>query len=161
MSLENYQKKRDFTKTKEPVGKAVFEYQNRFVVQKHQARTLHYDFRLEMSEESHGGEIVLKSWAIPKGMPEKFGIKRLAIVTEDHPVAYINFEGIIPEGSYGAGKVEIWDKGSYNLISREPRSLLFELKGKKLSGKYRLVLFKPPKNWLVFKVEEKMGKESI
>jgi DNA ligase D-like protein (predicted 3'-phosphoesterase) len=116
----------------------------RFVVQKHYARSLHYDFRLEMDE-------VLKSWAVPKGPPKTSGIRRLAVLVDDHELDYIDFEGEIEEGSYGAGKVEIWDRGDYELLEREPRKLRFTLKGKKLKGTYALINFRD-KNWLLIKL---------
>jgi DNA ligase D-like protein (predicted 3'-phosphoesterase) len=116
----------------------------RFVVQKHDATRLHYDFRLEMDE-------VLKSWAIPKELPTVPNIKRLAVEVEDHPVSYITFEGTIPEGEYGAGTVEIWDKGTYTLKSRSNNTIVFTLHGQKLAGDYMLVRFKEDKNWLFFK----------
>ena len=114
-----------------------------FVVQKHWATHLHYDFRLEMNG-------VLKSWAVPKGIPMKRGIKRLAVQTEDHPLSYANFEGVIPKGFYGAGKVKIWDKGKYKLIKKSKDEIIFELHGKKLIGRYVLVRMKG-NNWLIFK----------
>jgi DNA ligase D-like protein (predicted 3'-phosphoesterase) len=116
----------------------------RFVVQKHDATRLHYDFRLEMDE-------ALKSWAIPKELPTVPNIKRLAVEVEDHPVSYITFEGTIPEGEYGAGTVEIWDKGTYTLKSRSNNKIVFTLHGQKLAGDYILVRFKEDKNWLFFK----------
>ena len=116
----------------------------RFVVQKHDATRLHYDFRLEMDE-------VLKSWAIPKELPTVPNIKRLAVEVEDHPVSYITFEGTIPEGEYGAGTVEMWDKGTYTLKSRSNNTIVFTLYGQKLAGDYILVRFKEDKNWLFFK----------
>ncbi len=116
----------------------------RFVVQKHDATRLHYDFRLEMDG-------VLKSWAIPKEPPTEPNIKRLAVEVEDHPVSYITFEGTIPEGKYGAGTVEIWDKGTYTLKSRSNNKIVFTLHGEKLVGDYILVRFKEDKNWLFFK----------
>lgn len=144
--LETYQRKRHFGATSEPSGKIGPETQNRFVVQKHQASHLHYDFRLELDG-------VLKSWAVPKGPPEKAGEKRLAVAVEDHPVDYINFEGTIPEGEYGAGTVEIWDRGNFKLLKRESQLIDFELAGKKLHGNYALI--QPPKfeakNWLLIK----------
>jgi DNA ligase D-like protein (predicted 3'-phosphoesterase) len=119
----------------------------RFVVQKHYATHLHYDFRLEMDG-------VLKSWAIPKEPPQEPGIKRLAIQVEDHNLSYIDFEGEIPKGMYGAGKVEIWDKGEYEIISREQGKIEVILNGKKLNGQYVLLNFKE-NNWLFFKSESK------
>lgn len=120
-----------------------------FVIQKHHARHLHYDLRLEI-----GG--VLKSWAVPKEPPVKPGIKRLAVQVEDHPLDYADFEGIIPEGHYGAGRVEIWDKGTYRLLERSDTKIVFELHGKRLQGKYALIKLRPgkdPKNWLFFKTK--------
>jgi len=116
----------------------------RFVIQKHKATHLHYDFRLEM-------EGVLRSWAVPKGLPERQGIKRLAVAVEDHPLDYIDFEGVIPEGQYGAGVVEIWDKGEYEIESAEERKLVFNIKGKRIKGRYALIHTKG-KNWLIFKL---------
>ena len=118
-----------------------------FVVQKHEAKHLHYDFRLELDG-------VLKSWAVPKGIPTKEGIKHLAIQTEDHDLSYANFEGVIPEGEYGAGKVEIWDKGTYELESRKDWKIVFVLHGKKLKGRYTILKFKD-NQWLIFKAKEK------
>ncbi|MDL1956076.1 MAG: 3'-phosphoesterase [Candidatus Desulfofervidus auxilii] len=117
-----------------------------FVVQEHHATHLHWDFRLALDG-------VLKSWAIPKEPPTKKGLKRLAIQTEDHDLEYANFEGEIPPGHYGAGKVIIWDKGNYELLKREPDKLIFVLHGKRLKGTYVLLRF--PKGgegaWLFFK----------
>lgn len=144
MSLEKYWEKRDFDKTPEPKGRVLKTSKNRFVVQEHWASHHHFDFRLEMDG-------VLKSWAVPKGVPEEKGKKVLAIQTEDHPVSYINFEGEIPEGCYGAGIVKIFDKGKYELIERAENKIVFELKGKKLKGKYVLLKFKKPNQWLLFK----------
>lgn len=114
------------------------------MIQKHQASHLHYDLRLER-------EGVLKSWAVPKTPPTEKGVKRLAIQTEDHPVEYAKFEGKIPEGQYGAGKVEIWDEGEFILEKEEEGKLIFEIKGEKLQGTYCLIRFKGKKNWLFFK----------
>jgi DNA ligase D-like protein (predicted 3'-phosphoesterase) len=97
---------------------------------------------------------VLKSWAVPKGPPTEPGVRRLAIHVEDHDLDYIDFEGDIEEGSYGAGKVEIWDRGDYELLEREDRNLKFVLKGKKLKGTYNLFNFKE-KNWLMMKVKKR------
>ena len=119
-----------------------------FVIQKHHARNLHWDFRLEMDG-------VLKSWAVPKEPPTQIGLKRLAVQVEDHELDYADYEGDIPEGEYGAGKVEIWDKGTYELLSRKEKKLVFMLDGKKLKGKYTLVQFgKEQKNWLLFRAKE-------
>jgi len=154
MVLEKYKKKRKFAKTPEPKGKFQLRSSSRFVVQKHQARALHYDFRLELPEKIDKGAVVLKSWAVPKGVPTKAGIKHLAVAVEDHPVNYINFKGVIPKGQYGAGLVEIWDKGKFKLLEFGPKSLKFELKGKRLKGVYVLAQFtKEKRNWLVFKIK--------
>jgi len=122
-------------------------------VQKHAASTLHYDFRLELPEDISGGKVVLKSWAVPKGVPTEKGIKRLAITTEDHPVGYLDFAGEIPEGEYGAGTVEIWDTGTFELKNREEDRYEFVLHGEKLTGAYALI--HPAKfktnNWLLLK----------
>ncbi len=119
-----------------------------FVIHKHFARNLHFDLRLEMDG-------VLKSWAVPKEPPTIKGIKRLAIQVEDHPLNYANFEGEIPKGNYGAGKVEIWDAGTYELDDLKRDKIEFELHGKKLKGKYVLVKTKygkqKDKSWLFFK----------
>lgn len=116
----------------------------RFVVQEHHARHLHWDFRLEKDG-------VLKSWAVPKGVPEKKLIKRLAIQVEDHELDYIDFEGEIEEGEYGAGSVKIWDSGTYELESESVKTIVFDLKGKRLTGKYSLVHLKD-KQWLLIKL---------
>jgi len=115
-----------------------------FVIQKHQARRLHYDLRLEMDG-------VLKSWAVPKEPPLEPGVKRLAVEVEDHPLEYANFEGVIPEGMYGAGKVEIWDRGTYQLKHRSRDKIEFSLNGEKMRGDYVLIRFKGDKNWLLIK----------
>ncbi|MCP8319844.1 MAG: 3'-phosphoesterase [archaeon] len=119
----------------------------RFVVHEHWASHHHFDFRLEMNG-------VLKSWAIPKGPPVEHGVKRLAVEVEDHPLEYADFEGTIPEGEYGAGKVEIWDRGNYVLKTKTAREIRFELRGKKLNGEFVLLLIKEEKGrrqWLLFK----------
>ena len=144
MGLEEYKKKRNFKKTNEPKGDEKTSGGNIYVVQKHQARHLHYDLRLEMDG-------VLKSWAVPKEPPTEKAIRRLAVQVEDHPIDYANFEGAIPEGQYGAGTVEIWDNGKYFLKERDEGKLVFEINGKKLRGEYCLVRFKGRKNWLFFK----------
>lgn len=116
-----------------------------YVIQKHYATHLHYDLRLEING-------VLKSWAIPKSPPLEKGVKRLAVITEDHPIEYANFEGIISNGQYGAGKVEIWDKGIFNLIKHETNKIVVDIDGNKLKGKYCLIKFKDEgKNWMLFK----------
>jgi DNA ligase D-like protein (predicted 3'-phosphoesterase) len=147
MGLEEYRKRREFGRTPEPAGEVGEGEGNRFVVQRHQASHLHYDFRLEM-------EGVLKSWAVPKGVPEEPGVRRLAVQTEDHPVDYIDFSGTIPEGEYGAGTVEIWDKGTFRLDNKSDREIEFNLQGYRLQGDYVLV-HTDGKNWLLLKRKEK------
>lgn len=121
--------------------------QQRFVVHEHHATHLHWDFRLELDG-------VLKSWAVPKEPPTQPGIRRLAVEVEDHPLSYIDFQGVIPEGMYGAGTVKIWDKGVYTLESRKPDKLVFELQGEKMRGRYTLIRFSDrPENWLLFKTK--------
>ncbi|MFH1326923.1 MAG: DNA polymerase ligase N-terminal domain-containing protein [archaeon] len=119
-----------------------------FVIHKHKARNLHWDFRLES-----GG--VLKSWAIPKEPPREKNLKRLAIQVEDHSKSYANFQGEIKEG-YGKGIVKIWDKGNYKLEEKTPKKIVFYLQGKKLHGKYALIKTnygnKPEKSWLLVKL---------
>lgn len=150
MTLESYHKKRDFKKTQEPRGESGDDESNIFVVQKHYASHLHYDFRLAMDG-------VLKSWAVPKGLSDNPGDKRLAVMTEDHPLEYANFAGTIPAGEYGAGKVEIWDSGTWEPVGNlsdwtKTRKLEFILHGKKLQGAWVLIGLKDePKNWLLIK----------
>ena len=148
-SLYEYLSKRDFSATTEPVGGEKESKNKIFVVQEHHSRRLHYDLRLEKDG-------VLKSWAIPKGMPSSTNKKRLAVETEDHPLGYANFEGEIPEGQYGAGVVKIWDEGNYDLKTWEENIVEFTLKGKKLRGRYILVRLKKAgkKNWLLLKGKE-------
>ncbi len=154
MPLEEYKRKRRFDETPEPAGKVETKSTHRFVVQKHDATRLHYDFRLEM-------EGVLKSWAVPKGPSLDPADKRLAMQVEDHPVSYFDFEGNIPEGNYGAGTVMVWDLGTWQPLSPVPvegkyvpgteaeavamlakGDLKFRLHGKKLNGDFAIVKMK-------------------
>ncbi len=150
MPLEDYAKKREFGKTPEPPAKEPVKSSGKepiFVIHEHHASHLHYDLRLERDG-------VLKSWAIPKEPPLAQGIKRLAVAVEDHPLDYATFEGEIPEGQYGAGKVIIWDSGTYIAEKFSDKEIIADFKGKKLSGKYVLIktAFKGAKNsWLLFK----------
>jgi bifunctional non-homologous end joining protein LigD len=158
MGLAEYKRKRDFKKTAEPAGGKPLPRKvkgaSRFVIQKHAARRLHYDFRLEM-------EGVLKSWALPKGLPWKRGEKHLAVEVEDHPIEYEQFEGIIPEGQYGGGTVMVWDRGNYRVYGEQPVKSLKEgklhlvLDGEKAKGEWTLVRIRgrdDTKNqWLILK----------
>jgi len=131
--------------------------QTRFVVHEHRATHLHYDFRLEM-----GG--VLRCWAVPKGPSMNPVDKRLAVAVEDHPLDYIDFEGTIPEGEYGAGVVKIWDRGTYSVLDQEKDKIVFSLAGKKLKGNFALVrLKKGPKGneWLLIKQKDEPPGPSI
>jgi bifunctional non-homologous end joining protein LigD len=160
MGLGEYKKKRDFKKTPEPAGRERPSTTGRmFIIQKHAARRLHYDFRLE-----HGG--VLWSWAVPKGPSFDPKEKRLAVHVEDHPVEYGGFEGVIPEGEYGAGSVMLWDRGSWEPLGdpgaqyREGK-LKFRLHGEKLSGAWTLVRMggrgnEDGKNWLLIKEHDQL-----
>ena len=150
MSLNDYWEKRNFKRTAEPRGEKRTSKENVYVIQKHAATHLHYDLRLEMDG-------TLKSWAIPKDPPVESGVKRLAVQVEDHPMDYATFEGRIPNGEYGAGTVEIWDKGTFNLIDRKENKLIVEINGEKLKGPYVLVRLKDKKNWLFFKKKKKQA----
>ena len=146
--LQEYRSKRDFSKTPEPAGEGSAE-KPFFVVQDHHASSHHHDFRLLLDG-------VLKSWAVPKGVPEQPKLKRLAVQTEDHPVEYGSFEGTIPPGEYGAGEVKLFDRGEFELKESEEGKIVVQLYGKRLNGTYALVRFKgkedESKNWLVMKV---------
>src|SRR5579864_5857133 len=161
MALEQYKKKRDFRKTPEPAGasprsKKPAAAPLSFVVQKHAATRLHYDFRLEL-----GG--VLLSWAIPKGPSLDPGEKRLAVHVEDHPIEYGGFEGVIPAGQYGGGTVMLWDRGTWTPLDPDPEAavkkgaLKFRLDGQKLHGNWALVRMggkaagERHENWLLIK----------
>lgn len=167
MALEKYNEKRNFNDTPEPSGKKNSKSGFRFVVQRHHASRLHYDFRLEI-----GG--VLKSWAIPKGPSLDSKDKRLAMMVEDHPVDYIDFEGSIPEGNYGAGTVIVWDKGNFLPVDKDHKEitekqaleavesgeLKFAVKGKKLKGEFVLVQLKKAEQdnaWLLIKHKDQFA----
>jgi bifunctional non-homologous end joining protein LigD len=156
MSLKEYARKRDFGKTAEPEPVlAPGGKDRRFVIQKHDASRLHYDFRLELSR-------TLKSWAVPKGIPFAKGEKHLAVEVEDHPISYIDFEGTIPEGQYGGGTVMVWDRGTFEPLSKTPAKELksgklhFILNGTKLKGEWYLVRLRDQKQWLVIKAGNDM-----
>ena len=151
--LRRYREKRDFRQTREPRAdsprKRDASAEGRFVVQKHAASHLHYDFRLEM-----GG--TLKSWAVPKGVPTELGVKRSAFAVEDHPLGYIKFEGTIPKGQYGGGTVMVWDIGTYELLggSYAEGSLKLMLRGKKLKGEWHMFRIRSDDSkpvWLIVK----------
>lgn len=164
MSLTAYNKKRDFKQTSEPSGKENDQQEDEklaFVIQRHKASRLHYDFRLELDG-------VLKSWAVPKGPSLNPHDKRLAMMVEDHPYNYKDFTGVIPEGNYGAGIVEIWDSGTYTSIENkgkakedanllraglESGNLKFILRGQKVQGEFALVKLKDSEanSWLLIK----------
>ncbi len=161
--LKPYVEKRDFSITPEPGPQASPGPEGIFVVQKHNASRLHYDFRLEV-----GG--VLKSWAVPKGPSISPSDKRLAVETEDHPIAYADFEGVIPEGQYGAGAVIIWDKGHYrNMTQKDGTAVPIDdalrgghaaiwLYGRKLKGGYALTRTKM--GWILVKMRDEEAKSS-
>src|SRR5215213_1347039 len=160
MGLETYQKMRDFRRTPEPRGKVSKANGRRFVVQEHHASKLHFDFRLEV-----GG--VLKSWSVPRGPSLDPSEKRLAVETEDHPVEYLKFEGLIPEGEYGAGEHMRWDGGAYEVLGEETAAeqlaagrLDFALKGENLRGAFTLVKMKRREGeWLLFKRTDEFAEE--
>ena len=149
MTLTKYKQKRDLKKSGEPKAKIKKSKDKIWVIQEHHASHLHWDLRLEING-------VLKSWAIPKQPPRTKSVKRLAIQVEDHPLSYASFHGVIPKGNYGAGKVEIWDKGKYELIEKTKDKIEFKLHGKKLKGTYVLVKTnygnKPEKSWLFMRI---------
>ena len=165
MALKEYWKKRNFKQTPEPSGKVLKKDAHRFVVQKHHASHLHFDFRLEM-------EGVLKSWAVPKGPPLDPADKRLAMHVEDHPVSYFDFEGTIPEGNYGAGTVMVWDVGTWEPLGDAHEMLAhgdlkFRLKGKKLNGEFVLARMKSRRpgskgtEWLLIKKRDESVQEGF
>lgn len=173
MSLTTYNNKRDFKKTSEPSGNKNIQEDEKltFVIQRHKASRLHYDFRLEMDG-------VLKSWAVPKGPSLNPQDKRLAMMVEDHPYDYKDFTGVIPEGNYGAGIVEIWDSGTYTSLedkgnAKEDEKLLkaglesgnlkFILFGKKVKGEFALVRLKgsDSNSWLLIKHRDSFATDEL
>lgn len=156
-TLEPHRRKRHFERTAEPSAKRrASKTRHVFVVQKHCARHLHYDFRLEVDG-------VLKSWAVPKGPSLDPSVKRFAVAVEDHPLAYAEFEGVIPEGEYGAGTVMVWDRGTYNLeggmdadAALQAGQLSFTLRGRKLKGGWALVRMRD-ENWLLVKHRDRFA----
>ncbi len=168
MSLIRYKEKRNFKSTSEPVGGKAKTDQLIFVIQKHAATRLHYDFRLEMAG-------VLKSWAVPKGPSTDPSVKRLAMMVEDHPYDYRDFEGSIPKDEYGGGTVIVWDQGTYEPLEKidgkraQDKHLLKQIKdgsvkivmhGKKMKGEWALVKTKQNENsWLLIKHRDKYADE--
>src|ERR1700689_2353117 len=163
-ALEAYKRKRDFSETSEPKGQPRQARLPIFVVQRHAASHLHFDFRLQVKG-------TLASWAVPKGPPEEIGEKRLAIHVEDHPVEYAKFEGDIPPGNYGAGHVDIWDEGTFEIEGPESAAeriergeLKFRLIGRRLNGRFVLVKMKNSKRgneWLfIRKTRPEMSQDS-
>jgi bifunctional non-homologous end joining protein LigD len=144
--LESYKEKRDFKKTPEPAGEIITGGNNNFVVHRHHASHLHYDLRLEQDG-------VLRSWAVPKGMPPKPGVKRLAVQTEDHPMEYLRFDGKIPKGQYGAGEMWIYALGKYQITKEKKDGFYFKLNSKELTGEYRIHNTKG-KEFLLERVDE-------
>src|ERR1700722_6334101 len=160
MSLEEYKRKRRFEETPEPPAKVETKSRHRFVVQRHAASRLHYDFRLEVDG-------VLKSWAVPKGPTLDPADKRLAMMVEDHPIEYGSFEGVIPKGNYGAGSVMLWDRGSYEILGDATAEeqlargdFKFHLNGEKIRGDFALVRTKRGKGneWLLLKKKDAFAK---
>src|ERR1700720_4502192 len=161
MGLQLYHKKRKFDVTPEPRGRAARTKGNRFVVQKHAARRLHYDFRLELDG-------VMKSWAVTRGPSLVPGEKRLAVQTEDHPIEYNSFEGTIPQGEYGGGTVMIWDRGHWTPEGDPHKGyakghLIFDLEGEKLHGRWHLVRIHKRSNerqdpWLLIKADDEWAR---
>jgi DNA ligase D-like protein (predicted 3'-phosphoesterase) len=165
-SLKKYREKRDFRRTSEPQGeKKKSSAEPMFVIQKHDASRLHYDFRLEVDG-------VLKSWAVPKGVSTDPSERRLAVPTEDHPLEYGDFEGVIPEGEYGAGTVLVWDTGSYRNLrgekkgdgasmikSLEEGKVEIWLEGKKIQGGYALIRTGDDR-WLLIKKKDEVADDS-
>jgi len=148
-TLESYRSKRDFARTGEPAGDAEATQRSRFVIQEHHARSLHWDLRLERDG-------VLVSWAIPKGLPEMPRDNRFAAATEDHPLEYLDFEGEIPKGEYGAGSMTIWDHGTYESLKWEPRKVEVALHGERLDARYALFAIgegDQPKDWMIHRMD--------
>lgn len=144
--LKSYEQKRDFSKTPEPEARIVEAGGNNFVVHRHHASHLHYDLRLEQ-------EGVLKSWAVPKGLPPLPGIKRLAVQTEDHPMEYLTFDGKIPKGQYGAGEMWIYALGKYQITKEKKDGFYFRLTSKEVTGEYRIYKIQRAKEWLLERVD--------
>ena len=163
MALEAYRRKRNFKATAEPKGREPVESSNIFVVQKHDATRLHYDFRLALDG-------VLKSWAVTRGPSLVPGEKRLAVAVEDHPLEYSDFEGTIAEGEYGGGSVIVWDRGTWSPIGDPHRGLKkghleFELHGQKLNGRWHLVRMRAKprekrENWLLIKGDDEFARSA-
>lgn len=169
-NLQKYRKKRDFTKTPEPKPKALkkvkakvkkISKKNIFVIQEHFSKRKHFDFRIQISNS-------LRSWAVPKGIPKQTQDKRLAMLTENHPLQYAKFEGVIPEGQYGAGRVKIYDTGTFENIKKDKKGKIISinkcfkngqieifLHGKKINAPYALIRFRDEKTWLLIKMKKR------
>ena len=163
MNLQLYRKKRNFEVTPEPRGRARHAAGGQYVVQKHAARRLHYDFRLELDG-------VMKSWAVARGPSTVPGEKRLAIHVEDHPIEYLNFEGNIPKGEYGAGSMIVWDRGRWEPEGDPQKGLAkghlaFALNGARLKGRWHLVRIRPRSGekaepWLLIKSDDEFARDA-
>ncbi|HEU64954.1 MAG: hypothetical protein KR126chlam4_00590 [Candidatus Anoxychlamydiales bacterium] len=162
-SLQKYKKKRDFSKTPEPkIQKSEAKTQKYiFVIQEHFSKRKHFDFRIQILSS-------LRSWAVPKGIPKNTKDKRLAILTENHPLEYAKFEGVIPKGEYGAGRVKIYDRGTFENIKKDKEGKIVAiskcfkngqieifLHGKKINAAYALVRFRDDKTWLLIKMKKR------
>jgi bifunctional non-homologous end joining protein LigD len=160
--LAKYRAKRDFAKTDEPSGDTTRTSGHQFVIQQHAARRMHYDFRLELDG-------VLLSWAVPKGPSLSPKVRRLAVRTEDHPLDYASFEGVIAKGEYGGGAVSVWDRGTWQpdgdaRAALAAGKLTFSLDGEKLHGRWHLVRTKPrgkAESWLLFKGRDELADDKL
>jgi len=161
MGLKEYRRKRDFQRTEEPAGDRPVKRGAQYLIQKHAASRLHYDFRLELDG-------VLKSWAVPKGPSLDPSVKSLAVHVEDHPIEYGSFEGVIPEGEYGGGTVMLWDRGTWEpegdaAASYRQGKLVFRLNGERLKGRWALIRMGGKagadlKNWLLKKLDDDVAR---
>ncbi len=163
MGLHEYRRKRDFQKTDEPAGRRSVKGGWQYLIQKHAASRLHYDFRLELDG-------VLKSWAVPKGPSLDPNVKSLAVHVEDHPIEYGSFEGVIPQGQYGGGTVMLWDRGTWEpegdaAEAYQQGKLVFRLAGERLKGRWALIRMggkagQDGKNWLLKKIDDEEARST-
>ena len=153
--LSSYRAKRDFKRTREPRGgESPGADLARFVIQEHHARRVHWDLRLERDG-------VLVCWAIPKGLPESPGENHFAARTEEHPLEYLDFEGVIPQGQYGAGTMKVWDRGTYECLKWEPRKVEVALHGRRVNARYALFATaagREPNDWMIHRMDAAAGK---